>query len=180
MKCFPLALQHKDTELLASSAQNEDAWLTISKMSSCSVQPQDWALPENETETKLEKIDLLLKVRPTQVGQEPFYSAVQQHPSKALHQISWQLPCANLPTWAWCLFLLSWQTRPNSRKLKSCTDDSHQSTMLIHHLWSDKSSYQEIPVPPSYDMESFLSPSFSKSLGALKERLLLLLDLVLL
>ena len=41
MKWLPSALQHKDTELLAFSAQNEDAWPTISKMSSCNVQPQD-------------------------------------------------------------------------------------------------------------------------------------------
>ena len=36
---------------------------------------------------------------------------------------------------------------PNSRKWRSCTDDPHRSTELIHRLWSDKSSYQGIPMP---------------------------------
>ena len=82
----------------ACAAQNEDAKPTISKMSSCNVQPQDSVLPENVTKMKLEKINLPVKVLLKPIDLKPYDNAALLRPSMVLRQISLQLPYGHLPT----------------------------------------------------------------------------------
>ena len=129
--------RHKDTELLAFSVQNEDAWPTISKnvLRQCSAAGLGFASKRDKK--RLQKINLLQSVAHARPKNSSRLSCTSQRssPNFLIGSLCKSSNLAMMPVPP----VLSSQTR----KLKPCTDDLHRSTMLLGTINRPTSEFQK-------------------------------------